>query len=165
MIDQRKERIRMEEVCYTREAALERAVEMESKSFENYKNAYLKAGNAVARDLLKDLALDELKHKYTLEKAYFEETVFLHASGLAHGPDMKFTLLFEDRPLGKNSTEQDIFLHAIHEEKRAQDFYGRMAEQCGGAPMESMFKRLAEDEEGHLFRLQDLYEKLYLKEM
>lgn len=155
----------MEEVCYTREVALERAVEMESKSFQNYKTAYLKSDNMVARDLLKDLALDELKHKYTLEKAFFEETVFLHASGLAHGPDMKFTLLFEDRSLGKSSTEQDVFLHAIHEEKRALDFYRRMAEQCGGEPMESMFKRLAQDEEGHLFRLQDLYEKLYLKEM
>jgi rubrerythrin len=155
----------MEEVCYTREAALERAVEMETKSFENYKNAYLRTNNIVARDLLKDLALDELKHKYTLEKAFFEETVFLHASGLPHGPDMKFTLLFEDRPLDRNSTEQDVFLHAIHEEKRALDFYSRMAEQCGGAPMEEMFKRLARDEEGHLFRLQDLYENLYLKEM
>jgi len=155
----------MEEVCFTREAALMRAVEMETRSFENYKSAYLNSNNTIAKDLLKDLALDELKHKYTLEKAFFEETVSLHSSGLLHGPDMKFTLLFEDRLLGKNSTEQDVFLHAIHEEKRALDFYSRMAEQCVGAPMESMFKRLAQDEESHLFRMQELYESLYLKEM
>jgi rubrerythrin len=155
----------MEEVCYSREMALVRAVEMESKSFEDYKRAYLVSGNAGAKDLLRDLALDELKHKYTLERACFEEEVSLHDSGMPHGPDMKFALLFEDRSLGKNSTEQDIFLHAIHEEKRAVEFYSKMAEQCGGAPMESMFKRLAQDEQGHLFRLQELYEKLYLKEM
>lgn len=155
----------MEEVCYSREMALARAVEMESKSFENYRKAYLASGNAGARDVLKDLALDELKHKYTLEKAYFEEEVFLHDSGLAYGPDMKFTLIFEDRTLNRDSTEQDVFLHAIHEEKRAVEFYTRMAEKCGGAPTETMLKRLAQDEEGHLNRLQELYEKLYLKEM
>jgi rubrerythrin len=155
----------MEEVCYSRDMALAQAVEMEGRSFENYRRAYLSSGKAGAKDLLKDLALDELKHKYTLEKAFFEEEVFLHASGLEHGPDMKFALLFEDRPLGKNSAEQDVLLHAIHEEKRAVEFYSRMAEQCGGSPNESMFKRLAQDEQGHLDRLQELYEKLYLKDM
>lgn len=155
----------MEEVCYTLEAALEKAVEMERNGFEDYKKAYLTAENAVAKDLLKDLALDELKHRYMLEKAFFEEAISLHASGLAHGPDMKFTLLFEDRALVKDSTEQDVLLHAIHQEKRAVDFYSSMWKQCPGAPMESVFKRLAEDEEGHLTRIEELYESIYLKEM
>jgi len=155
----------MEEVCYSREMALARAVEMENKSFETYRRAYLASGNRGAREVLKDLALDELKHKYTLERAFFEEEVTLHESGLPQGPDMKFTLLFEDRPLNKDSTEQEVFLHAIHEEKRAVEFYTRLAEGCSGAPTEAMFKRLAQDEEGHLFRLQDLYEGIYMKEM
>ena len=45
------------------------------------------------------------------------------------------------------------------------DFYSKMAAQCGGAPMEGMFKRLAQDEEAHLVRLEELYESTYLKEM
>jgi rubrerythrin len=45
------------------------------------------------------------------------------------------------------------------------DFYKNMAEQCGGAPMEDMFRRLAEDEEGHLARLEETYESIYLQEM
>ncbi|MBN1102370.1 MAG: ferritin family protein [Deltaproteobacteria bacterium] len=155
----------MEEVCYTREVALEKAIEMERKSFEEYREAYFMAKDPLAKDLLKDLALDELRHKYTLEKAFFEEKVLLHDSGANEGPSMKFTLLFEDRPLGKESTEQDVFLHAIHEEKRAVDFYSKTAESCGGAPMAEMFKRLAQDEEGHLARLEELYESVYLKEM
>ena len=40
-----------------------------------------------------------------------------------------------------------------------------MAEECGGAPMEQMFKRLYQDEEDHLARLEELYESIYLKEM
>jgi rubrerythrin len=71
----------MEEVCYTREAALEKAIAMEAGSFEVYRNTYLKAKDRLAKDLLRDLALDELRHKYTLEKAFFEETVLLHDSG------------------------------------------------------------------------------------
>ena len=83
----------MEEVCYTREGALEKAIGMESKSFDVYRKAYLDSKNRVAKDLLKDLALDELRHKYTLEKAFFEETVFLHDSGMKQGPSMQFSSL------------------------------------------------------------------------
>jgi len=154
----------MEEVCYTREAALERAIEMEAGSFEVYKNTYLKAKDRLAKDLLRDLALDELRHKYTLEKAFFEETVLLHESGAKSGPSMKFSLLLEKKSLSPTATEQDIMIYAIHEEKRAVDFYKNMAQQCGSAPMAGMYQRLAEDEEGHLARLEELYEKIYLKE-
>lgn len=155
----------MEEVCYTRDVALEKAIEMETKSFEAYKNGYFKAKNRVAKDLLKDLALDELGHKYTLEKAFFEESVALHDAGFKEGPSMKLTLLLEEKPIDASATDQDVMIWAIHEEKRAVDFYKKMAQQCGGAPMEAMFNRLAEDEESHLARLEETYEKHYMQEM
>ena len=154
-----------EDVCYTREAALEKAIEMEHGSFEIYKRTYLTATNPLAKDLLRDLALDELNHKHILEKAFFEETVLLHDRGIKEGPSMKFSSLFKEDPLSSDATAQDVMLYAIHDEKRAVDFYNRMREQCGGAPMEKMFKRLAQDEEGHLVRLEELYESTYLKEM
>jgi rubrerythrin len=31
--------------------------------------------------------------------------------------------------------------------------------------MSEMYKKLAQDEEGHLARLEELYEKIYLKDM
>lgn len=155
----------MEDVCYTREAALERAIGMEAKSFDEYKNAYFTATDRVARDLLKDLALDELKHKFTLEKAFFEDMVLLHESGTKEGPSMKFSLLFQEKSLKSNASEQEVMIYAIHEEKRAVDFYRNMAEQCGTAPMAGMFKRLAEDEEGHLARLEEFYETRFMKDM
>ena len=155
----------MEAVCYTREVALEKAIEMESNSFKEYREAYLNARERRAKDLLKDLALDELKHKYTLEKAFFEETVMLHDSGYKQGPSMNLSLILEEKPLDEKATEQDIFIHAIHEEKRAVDFYKKMSEQCEGAPMAGMYKQLAMDEETHLARLEELYESLYMQEM
>jgi len=155
----------MEDVCYTREAALQKAIETEAESFKVYREAYLNSKDRLAKDLLRDLALDELRHKYILEKAFFEETVLLHDAGMKPGPTMKFSVLFEEKPLSPNATAQEVMIHAIHEEKRAVDFYRTMAEQCGAAPMSEMYKRLAQDEEGHLARLEEHYEMIYLKDM
>ncbi len=154
-----------EEVCYTREVALEKAIEMEMKSFQTYKEAYLKIREPRVRDLVKDLALEELEHKYILEKAYFEETVALHEEDAKEGPSMKLSLLLKEKALEDDADDQDVMIHAIHDEKRAVDFYKKMAEQCGGAPMEEMFKRLFQDEEAHLVRLEELYETIYMKDM
>jgi len=154
-----------EEVCYTKEVALEKAIEMEMKSFQTYKEAYLKIREPRVRDLVKDLALEELEHKYILEKAYFEETVALHEEDAKEGPSMKLSLLLKEKALEDDADDQDVMIHAIHDEKRAVDFYKKMAEQCGGAPMEEMFKRLFQDEEAHLVRLEELYETIYMKDM
>lgn len=155
----------MDDVCYTREAALEKAIETEAQSFKVYREAYLSSKDRVAKDLLRDLALDELRHKYILEKAFFEETVLLHDAGIKSGPTMQFSLLLAEKPLSPNATAQEVMIYAIHEEKRAVDFYRNTAGQCGSAPMSEMYKKLAEDEEGHLARLEEHYEKIYMKDM
>ena len=49
-----------EEVCYTREVALEKAIGMEMKSVQTYKEAYLRIRKTRVKDLVKDLALEEL---------------------------------------------------------------------------------------------------------
>lgn len=155
----------MEDVCYTQEAALERAIQIEARRFEGFKTGYFTARDRVAKDLIRDLALDALRHKYTLEKAFFEDIVRLHDSGEKTGPSMKFSLLFEDKPLKADASEQEVMIHAIHETKRSVDFYDSMAQQCVAAPMEKMFRVLAEDEKGHLARLEEFYESRFLKDM
>jgi rubrerythrin len=154
-----------EEVCYTREVALEKAIEMEMKSFQAYKEAYLKISEPRVKGLVKDLALEELEHKYLLEKAYFEETAALHEEGMKEGPSMRLSLLLMEKPLKDDADDQDVMIHAIHDEKRSVDFYRKMAEQCSGAPMEEMFKRLYQDEEAHLVRLEEIYESIYMRDM
>jgi rubrerythrin len=154
-----------QEVCYTKDAALKMAIEMEQSSFETYLKAYKRTHDRRAQQIIKELALEELEHKYTLEKAFFEETVALHESGSDNIPSMKLTLFLKEKLLTEDSTPQDIMIHAIHEEKRSVDFYNTMATQCAGAPMSPMFKRLYQDESGHLARLEDLYEKIYMTDM
>ncbi len=159
------ENMEIEEVCYTREVALEKAIEMEMKSFQAYRKAYLKIKEPRVKDLVKDMALEELEHKYILEKAYFEETVALHDEDMKEGPSMNLSLLLQEKPLKEDADDQDVMIHTIHDEKRSVDFYKKMAEQCGGAPMEEMFMRLYMDEEAHLVRLEEMYESIYMKDM
>jgi rubrerythrin len=154
-----------EEVCYTREGAISRAIEMEQQSFDVYQKAYELVEDRRAKQLVKELALEELEHKHTLEKAVFEEEIALHDAGMEEGPSMQLTLLLQKRPLGPDSTAQDVMIYAIHEEKRSVDFYGKMAHQCGAAPMAAMFNRLAKDEGKHLASLEELYESIFMPEM
>jgi rubrerythrin len=137
---------------------------MEAASFETYKTAYLMVRDRVGKDLLKDLALDELHHKYVLEKAFFEETVSLHPTG-TDTPSMNLTVFLQEKPLDESATDQDVMVFAIHDEKRAVDFYGKMAEQCADAPMGEMYGTLRDEEQNHLARLEELYESHYMKDM
>lgn len=155
----------MEAVCYTLEGALEKAVEQERNSFETYRQAMKIMKDPQARMVLKDLALEELEHKHTLQKALVGEIVALHDKGESTGPTMNLTYLLQEKPLDPNSSPQDVMVYAIHDEKRSVDFYKQMATQCGGAPMEEIFSRLQQDEAIHLARLEETYEKLYMSQM
>ncbi len=155
----------MEAVCYTLEAALEKAIEQEGKSFEIYRRALQIVKDPSARKLLKELAEEELEHRHALEKALVGETVALHGEEEKAGPTMNLTLFVQEKPLDENATPQDALAFAMHDEKRAVDFYKQMATQCGGAPMEEVFSKLQKDETKHLARLEETYEKLYMSQM
>ena len=155
----------MEAVCYTLEAALEKAIEQEGKSFEIYRRALQIVKDQSARKLLKELAEEELEHRHALEKALVGETVALHGEEEKAGPTMNLTLFVQENPLDENATPQDALAFAMHDEKRAVDFYQQMATQCGGAPMEVVFSKLQKDETKHLARLEETYEKLYMSQM
>ncbi len=153
-----------EEVCYTREVALEKAIEMEMKSYQAYKEAYLKILDPRIKGLVKNLALEELDHKHILEKAYFQEAVVLHQEDMPETPSMQLSLMLQERPLGEDADDQEVMTHAIHDKKRLVDFYQNMMTQCAGAPMEELFKKLTKEEKNHLARLEELYEDVYLKD-
>ena len=55
----------MKDVCYTREIALEKAIEMELKSFSIYKDAYLKSRDRLAKDLLSSFQVSWIRRSFT----------------------------------------------------------------------------------------------------
>ncbi|NIQ37828.1 MAG: ferritin [Proteobacteria bacterium] len=155
----------MEAVCYTLEGALEKAIEQEQHSFEMYRQALKIVKDKHAQMVLKEMALEELQHKHTLEKALIGEIVALHDEGESTGSPMNLGYLLQEKPLDENSSPQDVMVYAIHDEKRSVDFYKQMASQCAGAPMEKIFSKLGGEESTHLARLEETYEKLYMSQM
>lgn len=150
--------------CYTYEAAIEMAVQMEAEGFRNYLTAIRKVKNKAAREILRDAAMDELEHKYQLEKALVEGQVEGHALERSM-PTMNLDYILEKKELGPEADARQALVYAIHLEKGALDFYRRMAHGCEGAPMASLFEKLYNDESRHLKILEDLYEEHFLPEM
>ncbi len=155
----------MEPVCYTLEGALEKAIENEQHSIGVYRHALKVVKDQQTRMILKDLGLEELEHKHTLEKALLGEAIALHAKEEATGPSMNLTEILHEKPLSDQSTPQDVMIYAIHDEKRTVEFYKEMASHCSGAPMESVYSKLQKQEMIHLTKLEEAYEKLYMAHM
>jgi rubrerythrin len=151
------------QVCYTFEAALEMAINMENEGFRNYLEAVRKVTVKGAKELLKEAALDELEHKHQLEKYLLEGSI--GGEGFKNPvPTMNLDYVLAKKELTAASDARDALAYAIHLEKGAIDFYRRMTEGCAGAPMGAIFARLLADESRHLQSLEDLYEEHFLTE-
>lgn len=150
--------------CYTFEAALELAVDMENTAFQNYLQGLRRVSHPGARDILRELALDELDHKHALERAlvqgYVDDTHLLQADV----PTMNLDYVLKPVELSQESGVREAIVYAMHLEKAALDFYRRMAKGCEGAPMAELFQKIAHDEARHLQRLEDTYEEHFLTE-
>ncbi|PLX78756.1 MAG: ferritin [Desulfuromonas sp.] len=151
-------------VCYTYEAALELAIEMENEGFRHYLDGIKKLKDKDAKELMREMALEELEHKHALEKALLGGYM-----GGGHAldkevPTMNLDYVFHKEELSPEASMQDAVAYAIHQEKMALYFYKRMGKGCEGAPMGNLFERLANDESRHMQKLEDLYERMFMPE-
>ena len=153
-----------EGVCYTYEAALEKAIEMEEEGFRNYLHAIRIVKDRAAKMILRDAAADELQHKNTLEMALLEGHNKSSAEMIKEVPTMNLNYILEQKEISPNADGRQALAFAIHLEKGAIDFYQRLMTGCEGAPMADLFHRLLADETRHLKSLEDLYEKHFMTE-
>jgi len=151
-------------VCYTFEGALEQAIRMEEDGFRNYLAAIRMLQNRQAREILKDSALDELGHKYQLEKALIEGNMDAGGDLSKPVPTMNLDYVLSQETLSPDAGPREALAFAIHLEKEAIDFYSRLTTGCAGAPMAPLFQRLLADETRHLQSLEDLYERYFMTE-
>lgn len=152
------------QVCYTFDAAVEKAIEMENEGFRNYLAAIRKVTNKGAREILRDNALDELDHKHQLEKALLEGRMAGDETLDQPVPTMHLDYILKKQELGPDSGVREAIIYAIHLEKGAVDYYGRVANGCAGAPMGQLFAQLLKEETRHLQALEDLYEQHFMTE-
>lgn len=151
------------DVCYTFEGALEMAISMENDGFRNYLTALRIVKSRAAREILKEAALDELAHKYELEKALIDGHV---TEGVLEKPlpTMNLGAVLMKKELKPDSDAREALAYSIHLENGAISFYRKMANACAGAPMGKLMERLVADESRHLQQLEDLYEQHFMTE-
>ena len=153
-----------EHVCYTFEAALEMAIDMENEGFRLYLSGLRKVSNRHARELLRELALDELEHKHALERSLVEGTIDGEHTLSSAVPTMNLDYALKSEELSPQAGIREAIAYAIHLEKKSLDFYQKMAKGCEGAPMADVFRKIGNDESLHLQRLEDMYEEHFLTE-
>lgn len=153
-----------DQVCYTFDAALEMAIKMEEEGFRHYLSAIRQLTNKGAKDLMRENALDELVHKHELEKALLDGRMDGGADLDQPIPTMRLDYVLKKQELGPHSGVREALVYAIHLEKGAVDFYGKVSGGCAGAPMGKLFAQLQQDESRHLQALEDLYEKHFMTE-
>lgn len=151
-------------ICYTFDAAVEMAIKMEEEGFRNYLSAIRQLTNKGAKELLRDNALDELNHKHQLEKALLDGRMAGGEDLDQPIPTMGLDYIFKKQELGPQSGVREAMIYAIHLEKGAVDFYGKVSEGCAGAPMGKLFAQLHKEESRHLQNLEDLYEQHFMTE-
>lgn len=150
-------------VCLTFDAALDKAIEMEECGFRNYLQTIRKLRNPQAREMLREVALEELAHKQHLEKALLDGALE-KAEAAQPVPVMNLAHFFGKKEIGPDANVREALAFAIHLEKEAVQFYRQVSEACSGAPMASLFAALLADESRHLRALENLYEEHFLTE-
>ena len=151
-------------VCYTYEAALEKAIEMEEEGFRNYLHAIDVVTDRQAKAILREAAIEELNHKQRLVMALLDGHDHNVAELQQEIPSMNLNYVFGQKEIAPDADARTALAHAIYLEKGAVDFYKRLMSGCEGAPMAVLFKRLLADETRHLSNLEDFYEKHFLTE-
>lgn len=151
-------------VCYTFEAAIEMAIEMENEGFRHYLRGLLTVQDVAAKGILQEMAIDELDHKYALERALVEGCVAEDHLLQKPVPTMNLDYVLKKEELAPDSGVREALVYAIHLEKNSVDFYARMASGCSGAPMGDLFRKIGNDESRHLQKLEDLYEMHFMSE-
>lgn len=151
------------DVCYTFEAAIEMAAQMEEEGFRSYLAALRIVKDRAARQIFKEAALDELEHKHQLEK-WLVEGEMKGADLQQAVPTMNLDYVLAKRELRADSDAREALAYAIHLEKGSIEFYQKMSQGCEGAPMAVLFKQMLADETRHLQALEDLYECHFMAE-
>lgn len=152
-----------EQVCFTLEAALENAIDMENRIYNDFLGAIQAVKSPAARAILRDAALGKLAQKQQIERALLEGSIdglALHAKV----PTMHLDDQYGRTALQADADAREALAYAVHVVTESVAYYDRMARGCAGAPMSALFGRLSDDQTTLLQELEDSYEEHFLTE-
>jgi rubrerythrin len=150
----------------TIEQILREAIQGEVESYELYTSAVELVREQHIKELLGELAQEELGHKAALEKMLAQPDRIqgqVDALQQADVVDYKIADHLVVRPLGPDSTFQDVCIFAAKKEQHSHELYRRLASQNTGE-VRDLLEAMAKDELRHKNLVEGWYEEVVYQE-
>jgi rubrerythrin len=150
----------------TVEEILEEAIQGEVESYELYTNAVNLVQAAHIKEMLQELAQEELGHKVSLERMLASPgQLRWQVRELQAAPieDYKIGDHLVARPLGPDSTFQDVCIFASKKEQQSYELYRDLAAQSSGE-VRDLLEAMAKDELRHKNLVERWYEDVVYQE-
>lgn len=142
------------------QSVIRTAIQREIDANTLYSNAAKLATTPHGRDLLLDMAAQELGHRNRLE-AMLKGDVFkvLSRKQQKQVVDLKITDYLVEEPLSADSDLQTILIVAGKREKGSFELYSAMARVAGDPDIVKLFEFLANEEMTHKRRVEAMYDE------
>ena len=154
----------MTEEHMTVEGIIQRAIRFEEDAHNFYTGASEMVKLPHVKDMLNELAGEEVKHKEKLEELLAGDTEKIVAAKQGQKiQDLKLADYLVAPPLDGDATIQDVLMTAMQREKNSHEFYNLMAGLASEAAKD-LFQFLAQEELGHKHKVEVLYDDIIYKE-
>ena len=150
----------------TIETILREAVQGEVEAYELYTNAVDLVRADHIKEVLRELAAEELGHKNALEKLLANPDqigVQVQAMQKATVEDYKIADHLVAQPLGPDSTFQDVCIFAAQKEQQSHELYRDLAAANVGE-VRNLLEAMAKDELRHKNLVEGWYEEVVYQE-
>jgi len=149
----------------TVEGIIQRAIRFEEDAYNFYTGASEMVKLPHVRDMLNELAGEEVKHKEKLEGLLEGDTEQIVAAKQRQKiQDLKLADYLVAPPLDEGATIQDVLMTAMQREKNSHEFYNLMAGMSASESAKELFQFLAQEELGHKNKVEVLYDDIIYKE-
>jgi rubrerythrin len=149
----------------TVEGIIQRAIQFEQDAYDFYTGASEMVKLPHVKDMLNELAGDEVKHKEKLEGLLAGDAEQIVAAQQSQKiQDLKLADYLVAQPLNEDATIQDVLMTAMQREKNSHEFYNLMANIAASEAVKDLFQFLAQEELGHKNKVEVLYDDIVYKE-
>jgi rubrerythrin len=143
------------------EQILRQAIRFEENAYDFYTGAVETVERPHIRQVLLDMAAEEVKHKDRLQALLEGDTARIIAVRRQKQiEDLKLAEYLVPRQLEAGAGLQDVLIVAMHREKSSNEFYTTMASIAEDDAAKSLFSFLAQEELGHKNKIETLYDEV-----
>ena len=151
---------------WTLDQVLNLALHMEEQSIQLYTSAQNTVSSLGSKKLLRELVVDEEKHRSNILEAMEDPEKIQEIGSLDRKmEDLKIVDTLVDVPLSPGADYQQILIYAGKREKEAHDLYMELAARYREKQIGMMFASFAQEELKHKYRLEQEYDEVVLREM